>query len=407
LRDAPTAFGPFSPENFDGQFFGPVSAEEALIRSRNVPAMVVASQLKQPSLYQFLKSAGVSRMESESHYGLALVLGGGEVTMEELAEMYATLANRGMLRRLRMTQPLKPDEGVQLLSPEACFITLDMLARNPRPDDDGTTPPRGRWPVAWKTGTSWGFRDAWSAGVVGHYVLVVWIGNFEGNGNPSFVGVEAAAPLFFRIVDALNWERAKEPVPLWAPPKGVRRVEVCAASGDLPDAWCPQTVETWYIPQKSPIRVSQLHRPVALDPVSGKAICPPYPAGTRFEVFELWPSDMSKLFRAAGMPRRTPPALPACAQDDPADAPRIASPLRGVSYTLHRAAAKESVELEAGVAGDVRTLFWFDGRALIGRTAAQEAPLQWKPETEGIHLVRAIDDRGRTAEREVHIRFAF
>jgi penicillin-binding protein 1C len=346
-------------------------------------------------------------MQSESHYGLALVLGGGEVTMEELAEMYAMLANHGILRRLHMTRSPRPDEGAPLLSPEASFITLDMLSHNPRPDDDGTAPPRGRWPVAWKTGTSWGFRDAWSAGVAGPYVLVVWIGNFEGDGNPSFVGVDAAAPLFFRIVDALNWERAQEPAPLWTPPKGVSRIAVCAASGDLPNAWCPQTVETWYIPGKSPIQVSQLHRPVAFDPQSGKAICPPYPAGARFEVFELWPSDMLKLFREAGIPRRTPPAIPDCVQDDPSDAPRIISPLRGVNYTLHRSSEKESVELEAGVAGGVRTLFWFDGRALIGRTAAEGTPLQWKPDTEGIHLLRVIDDHGRTAEREVSVRFAF
>jgi penicillin-binding protein 1C len=404
LRDAPTAFGPFSPENFDGQFFGPISAQEALIRSRNVPAMVVASQLKQPSLYQFLKSAGVSRMQSESHYGLALVLGGGEVTMEELASMYAMLANQGMLRPVRVENSDKPSEGVRLLSPEASFVTLDMLTHNPRPDQDGTFQSRARWPVAWKTGTSWGFRDAWSAGVVGPYVLVVWIGNFEGQGNPSFIGVDAAAPLFFRIVDALNWDYSQENVKSLAPPKGVSKVAVCSASGDLPNAWCPQTIETWYIPGKSPIRVSQLHRAVAVDSQTGAAICPPYPAGTRFDVFELWPSDMLKLFREAGVPRRLPPPLPSCAEDDPADAPRIASPLRGVSYALNR--GKQTIQLEAGVAGDVRNLFWFDGRALIGRVAASDRPMEWRPQSEGVHILRVIDDHGRSAEREVYVQLA-
>ena len=85
LRDAPTSFGPFTPENFDGRFFGPISAQEALVRSRNVPAVWVSTQLKQPSLYEFLQSAGVTRLKPESYYGLALALGGGEVTMEELA----------------------------------------------------------------------------------------------------------------------------------------------------------------------------------------------------------------------------------------------------------------------------------------------------------------------------------
>ena len=339
LKDAPTSFGPFTPENFDGRFFGPISAEEALIRSRNVPAVWVATQLKQPSLYQFLQSAGVGRLKSEEYYGLALALGGGEVTMEELAGMYATLANQGVLHRLRVERDSKPDEGVRLLSPEAAFITLEMLRGNPRPDEDGAIAVRSRWPVAWKTGTSWGFRDAWTAGIVGPYVLVVWIGDFSGKGNPSFVGVEAAAPLFFRIADALNLARANEEVPELTPPQGVSRVTVCAASGDLPNVWCPHTVDTWYIPGKSPIRVSQLHRAVAIDVETGKPGCPPYaPDRTRFEVFEFWSSDMLKLFREAGMPRRTPPALP-CTADDSADAPRIASPLRSVSYTLRRSQA--------------------------------------------------------------------
>ena len=103
LRDAPTAFGPFSPENFDGRFLGPISAQDALIRSRNVPAVWTAMQIRQPNLYEFLSSAGVSRLKPESFYGLALALGGGEVTMEELAKLYAMLANGGVLRQLHTT----------------------------------------------------------------------------------------------------------------------------------------------------------------------------------------------------------------------------------------------------------------------------------------------------------------
>ena len=407
LKDAPTSFGPFTPENFDGKFFGPVPAEEALIRSRNIPAVWVSTQLRQPSLYQFLQSAGVGRLKSEAFYGLALALGGGEVSMEELAAMYAMLANQGLLHRLRVEQSQKLDEGVRLVSPEAAFITLDMLSRNPRPDDLGGLPLRSRWPVAWKTGTSWGFRDAWSAGVVGPFVLVVWIGDFSGKGNASFIGVEAAAPLFFRIADALNLARAKEFVPPFAPPPGAGKVTVCAASGDLPNAWCPQTVDTWYVPGKSPIRVSQLHRAVALDSRSGQPTCPPFPAGeTRFEVFEFWPSDMLKLFREAGMPRRTPPKLPDCATQDVGEAPRIVSPLRNVTYTMRRSNATQVVALEASVASDVRMLYWFDGTSLIGNTPVGTGAFAWRPTAEGSHLIRVIDDRGRSAERDVAVQFA-
>src|SRR5262249_41083634 len=146
LRDAPTSFGPFTPENFDGRFFGPISAEEALIRSRNVPAVLVSTHLKQTTPYEVLRTAGGVKMKAESFYGLALALGGGEVTMEELARLYAMLANEGVLRPLRSEAQSPQEEGLRLLSAEASFVTLDMLRRNPRPDDDGSLPVRGRWP---------------------------------------------------------------------------------------------------------------------------------------------------------------------------------------------------------------------------------------------------------------------
>jgi penicillin-binding protein 1C len=282
-----------------------------------------------------------------------------------------------------------------------------MLRKNPRPDDDGSAALRTRWTVAWKTGTSWGFRDAWSAGVIGPYVLVVWIGEFSGRANPSFVGIDAAAPLFFRITDALNLARAGEQVPEFKPPAGVTRVAVCAESGDLPNIWCPQTVQTWYIPGKSPIRVSQLHRAVAMDISTGQPACPPYSKSeTRFEVFEFWSSDMLKLFREAGVPRRAPPVLPDCSADDSADAPRISSPLRGVSYTLRRSRPDATISLDASFAADVENVFWFDGGALIGKAGASKGPFTWRPTDEGAHLIRAIDDHGRAAERDVDVQFA-
>jgi penicillin-binding protein 1C len=403
LRDLPSSFGPFSPENFDGRFFGPISAETALIRSRNVPAVWVNNQLTQPTLYQFLQSAGIREMKSESYYGLALALGGGDVTMEELAGLYAMLANGGMLRPLRTVLRSTAAAGVRLLSPEASFITVDMLRHNQRPDADGAVPIRTRWPAAWKTGTSWGFRDAWSAGIVGPYVLVVWIGDFRGQGNPAFVGVDAAAPLFFRIVDALNISQPDVQAPAAVPPEGVRRLAVCVDSGDLPNADCPHTVDTWYIPAKSPIRVSQLHRAVGLDPITGRPACPPYPAGTRLEVFEFWPSDMLRLFREAGMPRRIPPPIPDCARADDFEPPHITSPVRNVTYAVGSAASNDTIALDAATAADVRTVFWFDGNAFLGQHAVTDGGVPWRPARPGMHLIRVVDDHGRSAERDVEV----
>jgi penicillin-binding protein 1C len=124
-----------------------------------------------------------------------------------------------------------------------------MLQENPRPDDQ-TVRTRGNLHVAWKTGTSWGFRDAWTAGIFGHYVLVVWVGNFDSSSNPAFVGIQSAAPLFFRIFDALHSAEPTMSDLTLRPPQGVTQVAVCAASGDLPNAECPQTALTWFIPRQ-------------------------------------------------------------------------------------------------------------------------------------------------------------
>jgi penicillin-binding protein 1C len=403
LKDAPTSFGPYSPENFDGRFVGPITATEALARSRNVPAVALSAQLSQPNLYDFLKVAGVSHLASERHYGLALTLGGGEVTPEELATLYAMLANRGRLAPLRYLADERNEPGPRLLSEEASFMTLDMLRSAPRPDD-AFAQRRSSVPVAWKTGTSWGFRDAWTAGVFGPYVLVVWVGNFDGSGNPAFVGVQTAAPLFFRIVDAIGATR-KLVEPAFRQPPRLERVDVCSASGDLPNAECPQTVSTWYIPGVSPIRVSQVHRRVWIDTRTGTQACPPYdPQYTRSEVFEYWPTELLQLFAQAGMPRRRPPPAADCQRDLPSGTPpHITSPVTAATYTIRAGrVGNEPVPLAANADSEVRRLHWFVDASYVG-TSAPGVALAWNPHGSGHYIVRTVDDRGRADSRPLDV----
>lgn len=403
LKDTPTAFGPFNPENFDGRFVGPITAREALIRSRNVPALTLASQLSTPSFYQFLRSAGITKMASEKHYGLALTLGGGEVTMEETATLYAMLANRGRLAPLRYLADEPQADSVRMLSEEASFMTLDMLRSAPRPEDSFARR-RSGVQAAWKTGTSWGFRDAWTAGTLGPYVLVVWVGNFDGRGNPAFVGVQAAAPLFFRLLDALAAQE-KLVEPIYRQPPRMERVDVCSASGDLPNAECPQVVSTWYIPGVSPIRVSQIHRRVWLDTRTGEQACPPYdPAFTRSEVFEFWPTDLLQLFAQAGMPRRRPPPPADCQRDVPSGtAPQITSPVIAVTYTVRSGrVGSETIPLAANADSEVRRLHWFVDESYVG-TGAPGVAIGWQPARAGHYIVRTVDDRGRADSRDLEV----
>ncbi len=421
LKDAPTAFGPFSPENFDGRFVGPITAQDALTRSRNVPAVQVAAKLTRPSLYDLMKTSGVANLASEKHYGLALTLGGGEVTMEELARMYAMLANGGDLRPIQyavakqpspfpLPQPLsrkrervaeRPGEGTRpsthLLSEESAFVTLDMLKTNPRPDTGQPAQPA----VAWKTGTSWGFRDAWTAGVFGRYVLVVWVGNFDGAGNPAFIGVSAAAPLFFNIVDALRHEGVIANETPRLPPGKLTRVDVCAGSGDLPNADCPQRVSTWYQPGKSPIRISQLHKRVLIDRRTGEAVCDEN-ANTQWQVIEQWPSDMQRLFREAGMPRREAPRLPDCEGrkvERRGVEPQIVSPLRAVTYTGR---LSKPVPLSLRAEGVRGKQYWFSNEAFIGEVTAGES-LAWNPPKAGRYVLRVVDESGLADSRDLSV----
>lgn len=405
LKDAPTAFGPYSPENFDGAFVGPIDATQALIRSRNVPAVALASRLQPPGFHGFLRAGGVARLASAEHYGLALVLGGGEVTMAEMLRLYALLPNRGRLRALRYLQgDAESADGAPLLSPAASFMLLDMLRQNPRPDDLVIQGVGGGGRVAWKTGTSWGYRDAWTAGVFGPYVLAVWVGEFDGRSNPAFVGVRAATPLFFRMVDAVRaLPGYVEPAP--TQPSDLASVEVCAASGDLPNVDCPQRVTTWFIPGTSPIRLSQVHRRVAVDRRSGRRACPPFdPADVRWELHEFWSSDLMRLFAQAGIPRRPPPAAGDCADDAAAGAPpQIVSPLAGVSYPVREARlGSERLAFNAHAEGDVRKLYWFVDDAFVGQSAPGVA-LGWVPQRPGVYRISAIDERGRADRRELRV----
>ena len=403
LRDAPTSFGPFSPENFDGRFVGPIPATDALVRSRNVPAVALSAQLAHPNLYQFLRTAGIANMASERHYGLALALGGGEVTMAETAMLYAMLANRGELKPLRFFEAPSAS-GVRMLSEEAAFMTLDMLKTAPRPDDPFTRK-QDRVRAAWKTGTSWGFRDAWTAGVFGPYVLVVWTGNFDGKGNPAFIGVQAAAPLFFRIVDAIAAHDPALVEPAFRQPPRLARVEVCTASGDLPNAECPQTSTTWYIPGVSPIKISDVHRRVWIDNRTGEQACPPFdPHYTRSDIFEYWPSELMQLFAQAGMPRRRPPEAANCERTVAhGTAPRITSPITAVTYTLRAPRiGTESIPLAANTDSEARRVHWFVDDSYVG-SAAPGSALGWTPIRAGKYLVRAVDDRGGADTRELRI----
>jgi penicillin-binding protein 1C len=404
LADAPRSFGEHNPENFDREFLGPIRARDALARSRNVPAVELTSHLSHPTLYQFLKNAGVPLPKPESFYGLALPLGGAEVSMQDLVRLYASLANNGELRPLRYRTNDLIAKSRRIPSPEASFLTLEMLGNVPRPEMNCADGSHSA-PVYWKTGTSHGFRDAWSIAVFDHYVLGVWVGNFDSRANPAFVGRTAAAPLLFQIVDSLRSTWPEPSVPHLPPPgANLKRVEFCALSGDLPNAFCSQHAEGWFIPGMSPIKTCDMHREVLVDRVTGLRV--PIDDGTRDlkrEVYEFWPSDLLRLFERAGVARRLPPPFLPGTESDLAsrmgNPPRITSPTGGHDIFF---ASSNAIPLRAKTDADVREIYWFADKTFIGKSNVTEM-LTWKS-TPGDYQLTALDDHGRSASCSVTVR---
>jgi penicillin-binding protein 1C len=416
LLDSPRSFGGYDPENFDRGFRGPVPAHEALKASRNLPAIILAEQLHDPDLYSFLKKAGIALPRPPEHYGLALVLGGAEISMRELASLYGMLYNQGLLRPLRLLKEQakglgggekNADPAVQLqrqaplrmLSPEAAFITCSMLER----PNAQLHLASGTVPLRYKTGTSNGFRDAWTAGIVGEYVLVVWAGNFDNSPNPLFVGGELAAPLFTDIAHALaRLYPVRDVLPSRRAALNVRDISVCTATGDVDTSRCAEKTKTLFIPGVSPLRDSGVFRTILIDKASGLRACQPEAGRTEERVWEFWPSDVQRIFARAGIAKPTPPDwLPQCRKGEAVQgkAPRIILPKKGVTYYARIAAGQsQPLPLTASAEPDVHTLHWFAGAHYVGSTAP-DVPLLWQPAEAGTIELRVVDDMGRISRQ--------
>lgn len=407
LMDSPRSFGGYDPENFDKGFRGPLPAHEALKASRNLPAIALAERLAEPGLYGFLRQAGAALPKPPEHYGLALVLGGAEVSMRELAGLYAMLVNQGLWQppRLRRDAPLPAPR--RLLSPESAYVTLRMLER----EDLFLTTPHGPLPLRCKTGTSNGFRDAWTAGIVGDYVLVVWVGNFDNRPNPHFVGGETALPLFCETARGLAALRSlRDPLPGQREGLNVADIPVCVATGDVDVSRCTETTQTLFIPGVSPLRDSGILRPVLIDKATGLRACEPREGETEERYWEFWPSDARELFARAGIRKPLPPDwLPQCRREGleaaatPGKPPRILLPKKNVVYYKTLSGDNRRLPLLAAAEADVRRIHWFAGKSYLGSAAPGEV-LFWQPPAAGLLDILAVDDQGRAVRQACRVR---
>ena len=345
------------------------------------------------------------------NYGLSIVLGSAEFSMLELAGLYASLGNKGYLNDIKIsTNEIVQDfEEQKLYSPESAFVVRKILERNPAPGtglilSEKKIPTVSGPQTAFKTGTSIGFKDAWSLGLYGPYVIAVWIGNFSGEGNPVFLGRETATPLLFDIVSFIeptldNKKYTPERIP------GVQNIQVCAVSGSLPTEYCQQTKPAYFIPGISPIKKCEIHRPVFINKESGYRV---REEGEKTErvIREIWPTDLLKLFLDAGVPRPVPPpyenSMAKRTISSKGGPPRIVSPLEGASYIIRPNSKKyDHIPLMGSVDGEVKEIFWFANGLFLGKGDAQKT-LLWKPDT-GIYDLILLDDRGLSTDRQVTV----
>lgn len=410
VEDVPRWFADYNPKNFDGTFSGAVRCGTALQQSLNVPAVSLAAELEQGSaggLLPFLKDAGVQSLDQPTgHYGLTLVLGGGEVTLLELASLYGVLARQGVWLPTRDLLPdgQTPNPGRRLLGAGAAWLTMQELTGVHRPEPERLWQSRsGHQQIPWKTGTSYGHRDAWSVGVVGDMVVAVWVGNFDGKGSPHLTGGEVAAPLFFSLVELLDNDQQ----PSWnRRPDGISQREICPLSGAPITKNCGTGRKGFFLPGVSPTAPCEIHRLIQIDALDGHTVCSRCRGDRALDTLtvEWWPPQVLSYLSGGGLAR---PAVPAhnsqCPVFGAGEAPVFKSPQDGSEFHLRRGIPlnDQAISLEAAVSAGTRRLWWFANGALIGETGPSE-PLFHLP-VAGFTRLTMVDDAGRSGSVRIRV----
>lgn len=240
LPDVPVNINGFTPQNFSMQFEGAVPASEALARSLNIPAVTMLQRYGVPKFHSFLQQIGLKTINrSSSHYGLSLILGGAEATLWDVTNAYAMMGRSLLQLPQRSCSLLLPTsritESTDPFQPGAVWQTFDALKEVNRPEEIDWKSIPSMQTIAWKTGTSYGFRDAWAVGVTPRYAVGVWVGNATGEGKPGLVGAQTAGPVLFDIFNLL-------PSSSWfTRPAGIFvEAEVCRKSGHLKGRFCDE-----------------------------------------------------------------------------------------------------------------------------------------------------------------------
>jgi len=398
LNDVPTNFSGYEPENFDQNFNGQVTAEFALANSLNIPAVKILREVSTSVLIDKLKKADFQTIKKQSKdLGLSMVLGGCGVTLEELTRLFAAFSNEGELKPIRYTteNPV-PKKGEQLVSKEATFLLNNILTQVTRPDlptnfDNTYHLPK----IAWKTGTSYGKRDAWSIGYNRKYTIGVWVGNFSGEGVPELSGANTATPLLFSIFNSLDYNSSNS---WYQMPENVSLRKICAVSGDIPSSFCDHQITDYFVMGVSPYRKCQHLRYVFTDlssKISYCTYCLPE-SGTVKKTYPNLAPELIAYYESKKIPyQKLPPHNPACERVFKEGAPLIISPNDGSEYFI-QTIEPQKIQLSCQTGNDVQEVFWYVNDKLVKRSAPHKAVFISPPA--GKVKISCSDDKGRNSD---------
>lgn len=402
LADIPINIHGFAPQNFNRQFEGAVPASEALARSLNIPAVKLLQQYGVPKFYDLLQHAGLHTLtRPASHYGLSLILGGAEATLWDITSAY-TWMGRSLLglpqsevKLCSIESPKTFKESKNLFHPGGTWQVFEALTEVNRPEEIDWKDISSMPPVAWKTGTSYGFRDAWAVGVTPRYVVGVWVGNASGEGKPGLVGARTAGPVLFDVLNLLPPAH-----PQWFErPTGIFiDAEVCRLSGHLKSRFCQETDTLLILPVGRRTQPCPYHHPVILNADKtyrlhrNCADIEPVIHTTWFTLPPVW-----EWYYRQHHPDYTPlpPIKPGCGEDGYQHLQFI-YPTQGAHITLPRQLDGTRAYLVARIAHSQlsTTLFWHLDDTYLGETHDfHELPLQPSP---GKHSLTVVDETGNS-----------
>lgn len=415
LQDVPRRYGDYRPGNFSMGFSGPVSASSALALSLNLPAV------------QLLEAYGPKRFAAQMRMGgvplilpplaepnLSLILGGAGSRLDELVGGYAALAREGRSARIRL-QPQDPLVEQRLLSPGSAWITRRILSGQARPDRDPNAELVQRPQLAWKTGTSYGFRDAWSVGVGPRYLIGVWIGRPDGTPVPGQFGLASAAPLMLQVHDLLSNRDAQRGirVPVEPVPASVGVAAICWPLGqpmNRQDPNCRRQRFAWTLDGTTPPTLQAADQPLGLglrdtvyvnaQGLRVDASCP----GAVARDIALWPAPLEPwLPKAERRSARLPALDPACPPQLTGSAPPLAIVgVRSGDNLRRPASASEPLQLHVSALGGNGRRWWFLNGQPLGETQGQDSLLVHFEQAGRIEL-SALDESGETARVEFQV----